>query len=117
MYADLSEHSHTAAFAWSSALPILPNGIASSTAFACSGTSFDHARTLSVNVMPGQIELTRMPCFPNSNAAVFVSPFTPHFDEAYADNPGDPNRPDVDAVLTIAPPPDSSIAAISYFKQ
>jgi len=59
----LLEQSQTAVFACSSTLPILSNGIASSTAFSCSGTSFDHFRTLSVNVMLGQMELTRIPWY------------------------------------------------------
>src|SRR5699024_12525669 len=100
---------HTAAFACSIGTPIRPNGIPDSKAFACSVDSWLQLSTAAVLVIPGQIELIRIFFLPNSKAALLVKPLTPCLAEIYGVKPGVPTKPPVDAVLTIAPPLDSSI--------
>src|SRR6266702_5959581 len=58
-----------------------------------------------VQVMPGQMALTRTPCFAKSSAADLVSCTTPPLAAAYAARPFQPTRADAEAVLMTDPPP------------
>src|SRR6185312_5376355 len=64
---------------------------------------------------PTMMVLQRMPCFPNSTATVLVREFTPPFAALYADRPGTPNTAPPEEMLTIDPPPASSMCGIAYF--
>ena len=64
---------------------------------------------------PGQMALMRTPLCAFSSAAVLVRPSTPCFDAQYGDRPGEAITPAPDEVLTMAPPPCSTMCAISCF--
>ena len=66
---------------------------------------------------PGPTLLTRMPCAAYSSAAVLVIPTTPCLAATYATDCAKPTEPRIDAMLTIDPPPASSIAGISARRQ
>src|SRR6266566_739781 len=71
-----SEQSHTTASAISSGLPIRPRG---SMAMICAlrSGSLQALSVIGVWITPGQTQLTRIPCWAYSSAAVLVRPTTP----------------------------------------
>ena len=73
--------------------------------------------SIGVRVLPGQMQLMRIPCAAYSSALARVSPTTPCLLATYAGSPAKPTRPAPDATLTIAPPPWFSITGISAWRQ
>ena len=72
---------------------------------------------MGVSIAPGATALIRMPEPAYSIAAVLVIPTTPCLVAVYTDCFGSGRKEFVEAMLTIAPPPRSSMARISYFRQ
>src|SRR2546428_10444931 len=70
-----SEQSHTTASATSSGVPTRPMGSLAMMRALRSG-SLQALSVIGVWIAPGQTQLTRIPCFAYSNAAVLVSPTT-----------------------------------------
>src|SRR5215813_12064096 len=67
-------------------------------------------------IMPGCTELTRMPSLAYCTAAALVAMRTAPFEALYAMwMPFCPTKPEIDEMLTMAPPPAIFIAGIAYF--
>src|SRR5689334_449577 len=64
---------------------------------------------------PTMIVLQRIPCAPYSTASTRVSEFTPPLAALYAERPGTPKTEPPDEMLTIDPPPASSMWGMAYF--
>jgi hypothetical protein len=71
--------------------------------------------TSGVQTAVGAMALTRMFLAAYSIAALRVRPITPAFAKVYGEMCSCPVRPAVEAVLTMLPPPVSSICAMQYF--
>ena len=66
-------------------------------------------------MVPGQMQLIRIPFDAHSPAAARTIAITAPFDAAYAATPGTPTRPAIDAVTMIEPPPARSRWGMPYF--
>src|SRR6266436_5149889 len=101
-----SEARNSTVLAISSASPIRPSGCAAPwTRRKSSARSLPRSSGARVLIAPGQTQFTLMLCFAFSSAAERVRLITPALAALYDDIPQSPRVPEIDAVLTIAPPP------------
>src|SRR5215469_4563395 len=112
-----SEHIHTTASATSDGLPNRPIGWQLST-YLCTFCALKSRSAIDVSIAPGHTAFTRILLRAVSKAADFVSPTTPCLLALYAAAPAVPTSPEIEAMLTIAPPlPCLVICLISYLRQ
>src|SRR3954451_7009583 len=107
-----SEHSHTTTAATSAGSPNRLIACGRRISSWRSGVSLDIS---GVMIAPGQTALTRIPWLAYSTAAFFVSPPMPCLLAVYALSSRTARRPAFEDVLTIAPPPSSSMRRIWCF--
>src|SRR3954452_555856 len=107
-----SEHSQTTTAATSAGSPKRLIACGRRISAWRSGVSLDIS---GVMIAPGQTALTRMPWLASSTAAFFVTPPMPCLLAVYALSSRTARRPAFEDVLTIAPPPSSSIRRIWCF--
>ena len=99
--------------ATSSTRPSLPMGVSASTAWRCDGSTVPEERI--GGIKPGCTELTRMPSLAWRTAMALVNRRTAPLDAWYAGCPvSEPTSPMMDEMLTMAPPPVSSILSTAY---
>jgi hypothetical protein len=103
-----SEQRNTTTSATSSGAPIRASGVFSRKASIRSGNIFSGSVSL-VSIIPGETAFTRT-VGAYSKAATAVSATIPALADAYGASPADGRVPEIDAVLTIAPPPASAIS-------
>src|SRR6266481_5665938 len=94
---EASEQSQTTASAISSGVPTRPMGSLAMMRALRSG-SLKPLAVIGVWITPGQTQLTRIPWWAYSSAAVLVRPTTPCLLATYAEAPGAPTNPQADAV-------------------
>ena len=86
--------------ATSSARPTRPRGVSSARAARSSGVS---SAFISVSMVPGDTQLTRMPLGPTYCARAFVNPMTAAFDAEYAASQLAPVSPHMEDRFTMLP--------------
>jgi len=100
----------------SSGLATRPAGFMPATSSSPSAGAPSRPRNSGVSTLPVTSAFTRTPWPAHSSAAARVRPTTPCLAATYAAMPGTPTTPASAALLTIAPPPDASIAGTWYLR-
>ena len=112
-----AEQSQITILAISSGWPTRPTGIALSNACLTSGTAAN-SRNIRVSIAPGATALTRTFCFGVFQRDRFGQPVDRVFAGNVDRSPGqNAIRPATEELLTMAPPPVSSIAGISCLSE
>jgi hypothetical protein len=107
------ELSQSTALAISSGVPMRPTGFCVAIVFFTSVSPSPKVRSnISVWIGPGETLLTRTHSLANSSAAVLVRPMRRTRWRRQTDAPGKPMCPPTEELLTMAPPPDRSMARI-----